>query len=195
MDLALLEGILESNIGLLLPEEFEVEETARIIMTGRPPGQIKSIARQLGELLSMIKQEKLSFDPGKPVGIGISGGRLRIAFMHPDMARFFGPAWQMPIGAGDEAGEEQIIVLMQSAEDGRINLTPMNQQFRESINSIPANYEIMYPGEEVSDMSAYEKFGTRMSEGLLLSLGYFSDEELEERRRKSKPLPPSTLWV
>jgi len=195
MDLALLEGILESNIGLLLPEEFEVEETARIIMTGRPPGQIKSIARQLGELLSMIRQEKLSFDPGKPVGIGISGGRLRIAFMHPDMARFFGPAWQMPIGAGDEAGEEQIIILMQSAEDGRIHLTPMNQQFRESINSIPANYEIMYPGEEVSDMSTYEKFGTRMSEGLLLSLGYFSDEELEERRRKNQPLPPSTLWV
>jgi len=34
-----------------------------------------------------------------------------------------------------------------------------------------------------------------MSEGLLLSLGYFSDEELSERRRKSQPMPPSTLWV
>jgi len=195
MDLALLEGILESNIGLLLPEELEVEEAARMIMTGRPPGQIRSIARQLGELLSMIRKEKLAFEPGKPVGIGISGGRLRIAFMHPDMVRFFGPAWQMPIGAGSEGGEEQIVILLQSAEDGRIHLTPMNQQFRESINSIPADNEIMYPGEEVSDMSAYEKFGTRMSEGLLLSLGYFSDEELAERRKKSQPLPPSTLWV
>jgi len=195
MDLALLEGILESNIGLLLPEEFEVEEAARTIITGRPQGQIKSIARQLGDLLSMIRQEKLAFDPNKPVGIGISGGRLRMAFMRPDMSRFCGPAWQMPVGAGDEAGEEQIIVLMQSAEDGRIHLTPMNQQFRESINSIPANYDIMYPGEEVSDMNTYEKFGTRMSEGLLLSLGYFSDEELELRRSKNQPLPPSTLWV
>jgi len=37
MDLALLEGILESNIGLLLPEELEVEEAARMIMTARPP--------------------------------------------------------------------------------------------------------------------------------------------------------------
>lgn len=195
MDLALLEGILESNIGLLQPEDFEVEDAARNIMIGRPKGQIRSITRQLGELLSMIKQEKLSFNPEKPIGIGISGGRLRIAIMHPDMGRFFGPAWQMPIGAGDETGEEQIIVVMQSAEDSRIHLTPMNQQFRESINFIPANYEMMYPGEDVSDMSTYEKFGTRMSEGLLLSLGYFSDEELEARRRKNQPLPPSTLWV
>jgi len=195
MDLALLEGILESNIGLLLPEELEVEEAARLIMAGRPSGQIRSISRQLDELLSMIKREKLAYETRKPVAIGISGGRLRIAFMHPDMSRFFGPAWQMPIGAGDESGEEQIVVLIQSADDGRIHLTPMNQEFRESINFIPANFEIMYPGEEVSDMSAYEKFGTKMSEGLLLSLGYFSDEEIEERRRKNQPLPPSTLWV
>jgi hypothetical protein len=48
---------------------------------------------------------------------------------------------------------------------------------------------------EVADMHAYEEFGTRMSERLLLSLGYFSDEELEERRRKDMPLPPASLWV
>ena len=164
-------------------------------MTDRPEGQIASISRQLLDLMTMVRKKKLLFNPAKSIGIGISGGRLRIAFMHPDMVRFFGPAWQMPIGAGSEEGEEQIVILLQSADDGRIHLTPMNQQFRESINSIPADYEIMYPGEEVSDMSAYEKFGTRMSEGLLLSLGYFSDEELTERRRKSQPLPPSTLWV
>ena len=64
MDLALLEGILASNIGLLIPEEMEVEEAARRIMAGRPAGQIASIARQLVELLSMIKQEKLAFEPG-----------------------------------------------------------------------------------------------------------------------------------
>jgi hypothetical protein len=195
MDLALLEGILASNIGFLIPEEMEVEEAAQAIISGRPSGQIASIARQLEELSSMIMQEKLAFEPGNPVGIGIAGGRLRIAFMHPDMVRFFGPAWQMPIGAGDKAGEEQIIILMQNAEDGRIHLTPMNQKYRESINSIPADYDVMYPGEEVSDMNTYEKFGTRMSEGLLLSLGYFSDEELVERRKKNQPLPPSTLWV
>jgi hypothetical protein len=195
MDLAMLEGILASNIGLLIPEEMEVEEAVRSIMDSRPSGQISSIARQLDNLLLMIKQEKLAFEPGKPVGIGISGGRLRIAFMHPDMVRFFGPAWQMPIGAGGEEGKEQIIILLQSAEDGRIHLVPMDQQYRESINSIPADYDAMYPGDEVSDMNTYEKFGTRMSEGLLLSLGYFSEEELGERRRKNQPLPPSTLWV
>jgi len=195
MDLALLEGILESKIGLLVPEEMEVEDAVKAITDGRPAGQIASIARQLEELLKMIKLEKLSFKPDNPLGIGIAGGRLRIAFMHPDMVRFFGPAWQMPIGAGDQAGDEQIVVLMQNAEDGRIHLTPMNQKYRESINSISADYDGMYPGEEVSDMNTYEKFGTRMSEGLLLSLGYFSDEELMERRMKNKPLPPSTLWV
>jgi hypothetical protein len=195
MDLAMLEGILASNIGLLVPGEKEVEEAVRAIVAGRPAGQVASIARQLSELSLMIKQEKLAFDPAGSVGIGISGGRLRLAFMHPDMARFFGPAWQMPIGAGTEAGEEQIVVIIQNAEDGRIHLTPMNQKYRESINSIPADYDIMYPGEEVSDMNTYEKFGTKMSEGLLLSLGYFSEEELGERRRKNQPLPPSTLWV
>jgi hypothetical protein len=71
----------------------------------------------------------------------------------------------------------------------------MNQQYRESINFIPSDFNAMYPGDEISDMNAYEKFGTRMSEGLLLSLGYFSDEELAERRRKNQPLPPSTLWI
>ena len=195
MDLAMLEGILASNVDLLLPEEREIEAVANLIMNDRPDGQIASIARQLEELLAMIKKEKLPFDSDKPVGIGISGGRLRIAFMHPDMVRFYGPAWQMPIGAGDREGDEQIIVLIQIANDGRIHLVPMNQQYRESINFVPADYNAMYPGDDVSDMNTYEKFGTRMSEGLLLSLGYFSDEELAERRKKGIPLPPSTLWV
>jgi hypothetical protein len=195
MDLALLEGLLASNIGLLVPEEMEVGKAASAIIDERPSGQVQSIIRQIGDLLSMIKSEKLSFEPDKPVGIGISGGRLRIAFMHPDMSRFFGPAWQMPIGARNENGEEQVIVILQSAEDGRIHYVPMNQQYRESINFIPSDFNAMYPGEEISDMNAYEKFGTRMSEDLLLSLGYFSDQELNERRRKSQPLPPSTLWI
>jgi hypothetical protein len=195
IDLALLEGILSSKSGLRIPEEVEVEEAARIIMSNRPPEQVASITRQLEELVLMIKKEKLVFEPGKPIGIGIAGGRLRIAFMHPDMVRFFGPAWQMPIGAGSECGNEQVVVLMQSATDGRIHLVPSSSQYRESINFIPADLDAMYPGDDVSDMSAYEKFGTRMSEGLLLSLGYFSDDELGERRRRNLPLPPSTLWV
>jgi hypothetical protein len=195
MDLALLEGIMASNLSLLIPEEIEVEKAARMIMSGRPAGQLASIARQLEELIAMVQREKLAFDMSRPVGIGISGGRLRIAFMHPDMMRFFGPAWQMPIGAADINGEEQIVILIQEADDGRIHLFPMNEQYRESINSIPADYDAMYPGDEVSDMNTYEKFGTRMSEGLLLSLGYFSDEELDLRRKKNQPLPPSSLWV
>jgi hypothetical protein len=195
MDLALLEGIMASNKKLLISEELEVEDAVRLITRDRPAGQIASIARQMGELFSMINHEKLSFNPGDAIGIGISGGRLRIAFMHPDMVRFYGPAWQMPIGAGDENDDEQIVVLIQSASDGRIHLYPLNPQYRESINSIPADYEAMYPGDEICDINTYEKFGTRMSEGLLLSLGYFSDSELDERRTKDIPLPPSSLWV
>ena len=195
LDLAMLEGILSTRKGLLIPEEIEIEEAARQIFMGRPSGQVESIIRQIEELISLINREKLGFDPSRPLGVGITGGRLRIAFMHPDMSRFFGPAWQMPIGAGSGDGEEQIIILVQRADDGRLHLVPMNQQYRENINSLPADSIVMYPGDDVSDMAAYEKFGTRMSESLLLSLGYFSDEELDERRRRSMPLPPSSLWV
>lgn len=195
IDLAMLEGLLSSRLGLLVPDEMEIERAAVKILAEKPVGQVRSIIRQIGDLLAMIKKEKLSFESGKPVGIGISGGRLRIAFMHPDMVRFFGPAWQMPIGAGSAGGDEQIVVLVQTAEDGRIHHVPFNQHYRESIDSIPSDSNTMYPGDEVSDINAYEKFGTRMSEDLLLSLGYFSDEELDERRRKNLPLPPPSLWI
>jgi len=195
MDLAMLEGILSSGIGLLVPEEIEVEDAARQIIAGRPVCQVQSILRQLEELITHIKKEKLDFDRDKPIGIGITGGRLRIAFMHPDMARFFGPAWQMPIGAGDREGEEQIVILIQGADDGRIHLVPLRQQYRENVNSLPASDSIMFPGDEISDLSTYESFGTRMSEALLLSLGYFSEDELEQRRLKNIPLPPTSLWV
>ena len=195
MDLALLEGLLASVRGLLFPEELEVEEAARAILADRPAAQAASIARQLSELMTAAAREKLGFHPDKPVGIGIAGGRLRIAFMHPDMVRFFGPAWQMPIGAADEQGEEQIVVLLQSADDGRIQLFPINPKYRESINYVPSENDAMYPDEFVSDLHTYEAFGTRMSEVLLLSLGYFSEDELEARRKKSLPLPPPSLWV
>ncbi len=40
MDLAMLEGILASNVDLLLPEEREIEAVANLIMNDRPAGQI-----------------------------------------------------------------------------------------------------------------------------------------------------------
>ncbi len=195
MDLALLEGLLASNRGMLFPEEVEAARAARVIAAGRPRGQVLSIARQISELAAGITEAKLAFQPDRPVAIGISGGRLRIAFMHPDMVRFFGPAWQMPIGAGDAAGDEQIIVLAQSAGDGRIHLYPLDPKYRESVDFVRGDDDLMYPGENISDLHAYEEFGTRMTETLLLSLGYFSDEELDTRRRKGAPLPPPSLWV
>ncbi|MEJ2703910.1 MAG: NTP transferase domain-containing protein [Sedimentisphaerales bacterium] len=195
MDLALLEGLLESTGGSLFPEESEILEAAKAIATDRPLGQVASIARQLGDLTSVIEHMKLAFKPDAPIGIGISGGRLRVAFMHPDMGRFFGPAWQMPIGAGHAGGEEQIVVLVQPAGDRRIHLYPTNPAYRETTNFISSDDEIMYPGEDVLDLHAYEEFGTHMSETVLLSLGYFSDEELRERSRKKQPLPPPSLWV
>ena len=193
MDLALLEGILKP--GLLFPDEWEVEEAARTVAAGRPAAQVASIARQLEELLSAARREKLSFEPARSVGIGVSGGRLRIAFMHPDMNRFFGPAWQTPIGAGEVDGDEQIVTVVQGATDGRIHLFPIDPKYRERINQLPADSDVLYPGEHISDLHAYEEYGTRMSETLLLSLGYFSDEELEARRQKSLPLPPPSLWA
>jgi len=195
MDLALLEGHLQSTGGAFFPEESEVLQAAHAIAADRPPGQIASIARQMGELVSVIEQKKLNFKPDDPVGVGISGGRLRIAFMHPDMNRFFGPAWQMPIGAGRAAGEEQILVLVQAADDCRIHLFPTNPEYREKTDFVPSDDDKMYPGEDISDVHAYEEFGTQMSESVLLSLGYFSDDELQVRRQRNQPLPPPSLWV
>ena len=194
-DLALLEGMLSTARGLLFPEQLEVDEAARLIRAGRPPAQGASIARQLREMLTVIGEERLEFDHQAPVGIGVTGGRLRIAFMHPDMARFYGPAWQMPIGAGTPAGDEQVVVLVQAAEDRAIHLFPVNWKFRETVNSLPADQDALYPGEEVADFNSYEAFGTRMAEHRLLSLGYFSDGEVEERRRQGLPAPPPAMWV
>jgi hypothetical protein len=157
--------------------------------------QVASIARQIREFVAVEQRDRMGFKPGRPLGIGISGGRLRIAFMHPDMMRFFGPAWQMPIGAGKEDGGEQIVVFAQPAEDRRIHLHPTNPRFRETLSSVESDTELMYPGDDISDLHRYEEFGTHMSESLLLSLGYFSDDEVETRRQKGLPLPPLSLRV
>ncbi|MEZ4860395.1 MAG: NTP transferase domain-containing protein [Caldilineaceae bacterium] len=194
-DLARLEEIVAAAPALLFPPEDEVGRAARILTTARPVAQVAAIARQLTELVTAAAQEGLGFQPDQPVALGISGGRLRIAFMHPDMARFYGPAWQMPIGAGDATGDEQIVLLLQSADDGRLHLYPLNPAYRERLNFLPADNEAMYPDTEIADLHQYEAFGTRMSENLLLSLGYFSDEEVARRRQQGLPLPPASLWV
>jgi len=195
MDLALLEGIVSSDSGLLFPDELEVEAIAGKIAADRPQGQTAAIARQLQELWRLTSKSNLGFKADQPVALGISGGRLRIAFMHPDMTRFYGPAWQMPIGAGDQNGDEQIVVLLQGADDHKIKYFPSNPNYRETVDFIPSDIEIMYPGEHISNWHAYEEFGTHMSERLLLSLGYFSNEEIEERRKRGLPLPPPEHWV
>jgi molybdopterin-guanine dinucleotide biosynthesis protein A len=192
-DLALLEGVMRTTKSLTEPLASCVEAAARVIRTDRPPGQVASLALQLQELTEAAA--KNGFVQDQPVAIGIAGGRLRIAFMHPDMGRFFGPAWQMPMGAGDATGREQIVVLLQSADDSRIHLTPTRPEFQEKISAVDADTPGMYPGEEVNDWYSYESFGTRMTESLLLSLGYFSGEELQRRRELGLPMPPSSLWV
>jgi hypothetical protein len=194
MDLAVLEGIV-ATARISTTTLATVDEVARVMVAERPQGQVLAVAAQLEELLRTATLEKLGFRQDQPVGIGVSGGRVRIAFMHPDMGRFFGPAWQMPFGARDAAGREQIVILVQSSDDGKIHLFPTNPQFREKTNSVPADDDCMFPGDEVADWYSYEGFGTRMAENLLLSLGYFTDEELQQRRDREQPLPPSALWI
>lgn len=194
-DLAQLEAIVAAAPRLLFPTESEVAAAVTVLTTARPAAQVAAIARQLTELVTAAAQENLGFADDQPVALGITGGRLRIAFMHPDMARFFGPAWQMPIGAGDAAGDEQVVLLVQPATDGRLHLYPLNPDYRERLNALPADNEAMYPDEAIADLHQYEAFGTRMSENLLLTLGYFSNEEIARRRQQGLPLPPPSLWV
>jgi GTP:adenosylcobinamide-phosphate guanylyltransferase len=194
-DLAILESAVSSAGNILFSGDSDLEAAVRAITSERPSVQIAAIARQVGEIITASSVEKLGFKPDEPVAVGISGGRFRIAFMHPDMGRFFGPAWQMPIGAGSEDGDEQIIVVTQTSGDKQIHLFPTNPRFRENINAVTADAKGMYPGEDISDWNTYEEFGTRMSESLLMALGYFSDDELARRRQRGLPLPPSTLWL
>jgi len=142
-----------------------------------------------------VADGQVAFAPDEPVALGVSGGRLRIAFMHPDMVRFYGPAWQMPIGAADAGGDEQIVLLAQAASDRQIRLHPADPKYREIVNAVPADSDAMFPGEEVAGWHAFEAFGTRLNVEVLLSLGYFSDEELARRREAGLPLPPPSLWV
>jgi hypothetical protein len=208
MDLALLESALQTGspskslAPSSLPTAASSLESADsnsdavcTICENRHPGQVAAIAAQLEELAATADLEQLGFRNDLPIGIGISGGRLRIACMHPDMGRFYGPAWQMPIGAIDESGREQIVMLVQASDDQKIHLFPTNPQFRERLNYISDTDGLMYPGTDVEDLYSYEGFGTKMAENLLLSLGYFTDEELAARRANQLPLPPPALWV
>ncbi len=195
MDLALLEGLMASASSTLVPTSSQLGHVAAQLAADRPVGQLASIAAQLNELWETARKESIEFAPDRPVGIGVSGGRVRIAFMHPDMGRFYGPAWQMPFGARDVDGREQIVTLTQGSTDGMIHLYPTDPRFREKLNEVPADNADMYPGDDVADWYSYEGFGTRMAENLLLSLGYFSDEELNLRRREGRPLPPTSLWL
>jgi hypothetical protein len=194
-DMALLEGIMSASAGTKASEESEIRRAAERIAENRPAVQIEAVAGQIETLCNAGFDGTSSFLPDQPVAIGIAGGRLRIAFMHPDMERFFGPAWQMPIGSGTPDGQEQIVVMVQETDDRQIHLYPLNPQYREKINAISSDNELMYPPEEVHGLHAYEKFGTHMSEHLLLSLGYFSEEELQRRIEQGLPLPPASLWV
>jgi hypothetical protein len=195
MDLTLLEGLMASTAFELAPPSAKMAEVVDQITADRPAGQVASIACQLEELWETARQDGIAFAADRPVGIGVSGGRVRIAFMHPDMGRFYGPAWQMPFGAKNPHGREQIVTLTQGSADGLIHLYPTDPQFREKLNVVPADNADMFPGDDVADWYSYEGFGTRMAENLLLSLGYFSDEEIELRRQRNQPLPPTSLWL
>ncbi|NLT06013.1 MAG: NTP transferase domain-containing protein, partial [Solirubrobacterales bacterium] len=167
---------------------------AEVLAADRAPGQTAAIAAQLRELLAAAG-EGASLDPARPVAVAVSGGRFRIAFMHPDMSRFFGPAWQMPTGAADADGRGQLVLLAQQTDDGRIHHLPTQDVFREKITSVAADEPAMFPPAEVDSLAKYESFGTRLAEHLLLSLGYFSDDEIRARRAAGQPLPPHALWV
>ena len=109
--------------------------------------------------------------------------------MHPDMGKFFGPAWQMPCGAQDASGREQIVVLAQSSDDKKIHLDATNPGFRENLDALPADEGILFPGRMVADQYSCDDFGTRMAEILLLSLGY-----IREAERETTPEKPTAVF-
>ncbi len=194
-DLARLESLLALSDNIPASGSSSVRAAAEVLAADRSPGQTAAIAAQLRELLAAAETEGVELDPDSPVAVAVSGGRFRIAFMHPDMGRFLGPAWQMPTGAADACGREQIVLLTQQTEDGRIHHLPTQPAFREKVTYVSADDPAMFPPETVDSIASYESFGTRLAEQLLLSLGYFTDDEVRARKAAGLPLPPHALWV
>lgn len=176
-------------------ETSGVERVVEVILEDRAAVQVRAIARQIREAVATAAREGFGFDPYAPVAIGVSGGRFRIAFMHPDMARFYGPAWQMTIGAGSPEGDEQILVIAQCSEDRFIHLLPTNQRYRYNASSIPATLPEMFPDSSVLDLHSYEVYGTKMTESLLVRLGYVDEVQLQKIRESGRPLPAQSCWV
>jgi len=154
---------------------------AATVVAKRPAGQARAVAEQLDELGAWAIG--LGFDPQRPIGVGIAGGRLRRLMMHPDMGRFFGPALQEPTGAAGALAREQIAVLVQATSDNRIYVDSENPEFRETRNWIAADSPAMYPGSDVTTWSDYEGFGCAMTRDILASLGYPSDKVAVNMRR------------
>ena len=184
-------------------EAFElatvVDEAVMKLRSDRPGVQARAIGRQLQLLLDTTAGPGQELDAGAPLAMGVSGGRLRVAFMHPDMARFYGPAWQMAIGAGRADGEEQIVVLAQETADGRLRLTPREPAWREASEVVP--FELVTAAAVTAAAGGdpraevYEVFGTRLSEAVLRELGYVDEAELSRLRSEGRSLPSSARWV
>lgn len=195
-DLTRLENVLtQTTSASPAPPISEIHDAAQTIALNRPQAQIIAIARQIRQSVTTATREDFGFEPDKPVAIGMAGGRFRIAFMHPDMGRFYGPAWQMPIGAGSPDGEEQVLIIAQCSHDRFIHLFPTNAKYRENAGAIPATTPEMFPDAEVIDCHSYEVHGTRMSEALLAQLGYIGESDLQRMRETGQPLPPESRWV
>ena len=197
MDLALLEGRGGASGGLLFPGESDVEEAARVITAGRPAVQAASMRRQIEELLTIVVQgEKLAFKritPWPSASPGAACGLLSCTRTWAASSARLADADRRRRPVGRRADRH---ARAGDADDSRIHLYPINPRYRESINFIPADKAVMYPGDMFLRRAGLR--GVRHAherEGLLLSLGYFSDEELQLRRERGHPLPPASLWV
>ena len=185
MDLAMLEGILASagHAGTAGDNGRAAGSCGDPRRSARRAGRLD--CGQLTELLATADREKTGVS-GRSAGghrdLRRAGARGLHASGHGPVLR---PRLADALRRRDASGREQIVVLLQSSDDGMIQLFPTDPQFREKLNAVPADSECMYPGEEVADWYSYEVFGTRMAESLLLSLGYFSDDELEARRQQA----------
>ena len=165
---------------------------ASAIAADRPDGQVDSILAQMDDLRRAARDQE--FDAGRRVGVGISGGRLRRLFMHPDMARFFGPALQESIGGRDARDWGQVAVMIQSTDDGKVHLSTDNTLFKETAGWVSAD-KIGAPGEEIDNWDKYADFGLAMTEQLLGSLNYVTPDQLSRMRDAGADLPPETRWA
>jgi len=167
----------------------EVEQAALSLREGRPAGQVASITLQLEELYRTAR---------KTASASTRNNRSRSAFQAaacashsciPTWVDFSGRPGRCPSGQRMRPAGNRLPCWSSARTTGRFTCFPPTRIPGEAERD-RLGYGLHVPGRRGRRLVQLRGFGTRMAESVLLSLGYFSDAEVQKRKENRQPLPP-----